>query len=209
MALAIKTISVQAAQARAAEFLSDNDLARFSVGAPRRMVSPLRSVWSVPIDLRYPNYGLVGEVGVVAIDQETGNVVAWTPREEMLATAAELYHDQREPIEQSRQIEPPNDPRHPLIYQREGAAGYEPAIVGTGVRVRAIVEYSRQYGGNVDQIRESVPEVSPEQVHAALAYYADHTEEIEFFIAENGGDYLDHIMREWNRRRADPNPASE
>lgn len=204
MAIALKTISFQIARTRAQEFLRENELTRFTVGAPRRMVSALRSVWSVPVELRYPDFGLVGEVGVIAVDEETGNVVAWTPREEILTTAGELYQDHKAQIQAARHTQPPEDPRHPLIYQREGAAGYEPAIRDTGVRVRAIVEYARLYDGDINRIRESVRHVSPEQVRAALAYYDDHTDEIDFFIAENGSDYLEYVMREWERRR-EPN----
>lgn len=202
MAVLLKTIPANVAQARAQEFLRENELTRFSVGTPRRMVSALRSVWSVPVELRYPNYGLVGQVGIIAVDEETGNVVAWTPRTEMLTTAGELYCDQRQDILEARRTMPAEDPRHPLIYQREGAAGYEPAIRDTGVRVRAIVEYARLYNGDIDRIRESVRHISPEQVRAALAYYADHADEIDFFIAENSSDYLEYVMTEWERRQS-------
>lgn len=201
MAVVLKTIPSQVAQARALEFLRENELNRFSVGAPRRMVSALRSVWSVPVELRYPSYGLVGEVGVIAVDEETGSIVAWTPRQEMLTTSAELHYEQRDEIHTSRMVKPPEDPQHPLIYQREGAGGYEPAITGTGVRVRAIVEYARLYNGDVDQILRSVTHISAEQASAALAYYRDHSDEIDFFIAENGSDYLEYVMREWERRQ--------
>lgn len=209
MAIALKTISSQIAQTRAKDFLRENELIRFSVGTPRRMVSALRSVWSVPVELRYPNYGLVGEVGFIAIDEETGNVVAWTPRQEMLTTAGELYCDQQEQILRTRRTAPLEDPRHPLIYQRDGAAGYEPAIRDTGVRVRAIVEYARLYAGNIDRIRESVRHISPQEVRAALEYYKEHTAEIDFFIAENNSDYLEYVMREWERRQSKASTITE
>jgi len=208
MAIALKTISAQVAQQHAQEFLRENALIRFSVGTPRRMVSALRSVWSVPVELRYLNYGLVGQVGIIAVDEETGNVVAWTPRDEMWIVAAELYHDHKAQIQAARHIQPAEDPRHPLIYQREGAAGYEPAIRDTGVRVRAIVQYNRLSHGDIGAILESVRHISPEQVRAALAYYDDHADEIDFFIAENESDYLEYVMREGERRRLEATLSS-
>ncbi|OQZ00503.1 MAG: hypothetical protein B6D41_00040 [Chloroflexi bacterium UTCFX4] len=209
MAVLLKTIPANVAQQRAQEFLRENELIRFSVGAPRRMVSALRSVWSVPVELRYPDYGLVGQVGIIAVDEETGNVVAWTPRTEMLTTAGELYCDQRKDILKTRRTMPAEDPRHPLIYQREGAAGYEPAIRDTGVRVRAIVQYNRLQHGDIGAILESVRHISPEQVRAALAYYDDHADEIDFFIAESGGEYLEYVMREWERRQSKAGTSTE
>src|SRR5690348_12254719 len=120
MAAVLKTISPQVAQSRAADFLRENELIRFNVGTPRRMVSALRSVWSVPVELRYPIFGLVGEVGVIPIDEETGSVVAWTPRQEMLLNGAELRYEHRDEIHKTRMVPPSPDARHPLIYQREG-----------------------------------------------------------------------------------------
>lgn len=201
MAAILKTISSQVAQARAAEFLHENELIRFNVGVPRRLVSALRSVWSVPVELRYPSYGLVGEVGVIAIDEEVGSVVAWTPRQEMLTNAGDLHYEYQAEIRRTRMIEPAQDPRHPLIYQREGAGGYEPAIVGTGVRVRNIVGYERIYNGDLSEITSALPHISLEQVQAALAYYQDHQAEIEFFIAENDSDYNQAIMQVWEQHR--------
>ncbi len=201
MAIVVKTIPSQVAQTRAQEFLRENELVRFTVGAPRRMVSALRSVWTVPVELRYPNYGLVGEVGVIAVDEETGSIVAWTPRQEMLTTAAELYSDHEQEIRKISHTAPANDPRHPLIYQREGAGGYEPAILGTGVRVRNIVGYERLDPGNLTEITSALPHLSLEQVQAALAYYQDHPEEIDFFFAENDSDYVQAILQVWEQRR--------
>ncbi|MBI4670738.1 MAG: DUF433 domain-containing protein [Chloroflexi bacterium] len=127
----------------------------------------------------------------------------------MLTNAGELYSEQHEQISKTRHVAPPEDPRHPLIYQREGAAGYEPAIRGTGVRVRAIVQYNQLYDGNIERILEAVRHISTEQVRAALAYHADHTDEIDFFIAENGSDYLEYVMREWERRQSKAGTSTE
>ncbi|MEW5767289.1 MAG: hypothetical protein AB1797_06630 [bacterium] len=71
----------------------------FSAGFPTRVVFPTQSIWAVPVVLTYPKLGIVGEVGVVAVDAELGNVVGWTPFEEMERTAKELYEGKKREIE--------------------------------------------------------------------------------------------------------------
>ena len=66
---------------------------------PTRVMFPTRVIWTVPIVLTYPKLGIVGEVGVVAIDAELGNVVGWTPFEEMESTAKKLYEGKKREIE--------------------------------------------------------------------------------------------------------------
>lgn len=72
---------------------------RFSAGFPTRVVFSTRSIWAAPVVLTYPKLGIAGEVGIVAIDAELGNVVGWTPFEEMESTAKELYEGKRHEIE--------------------------------------------------------------------------------------------------------------
>lgn len=47
----------------------------------------------MPAQLTYPGYGAVGEVGVVIVDEDTGEVVAWTSPEEMYQATELLYHE--------------------------------------------------------------------------------------------------------------------
>jgi hypothetical protein len=47
------------------------------------MVSVVRATWIVPVQLSYIHSGELGQVGVVAIDEETGQVMAWTPLAQM------------------------------------------------------------------------------------------------------------------------------
>ncbi|OGO40989.1 MAG: hypothetical protein A2Z04_08020 [Chloroflexi bacterium RBG_16_57_9] len=54
------------------------------------MVSAVRAVWIVPVHLAYIHTGTVGSVGVVAVDEETGQVIAWTPIVEMKAASRTL-----------------------------------------------------------------------------------------------------------------------
>jgi hypothetical protein len=54
------------------------------------MVSAVRTVWVVPVQLAYVHSGTLGDVGVVAVDEETGHVIAWTPIAEMKAASRKL-----------------------------------------------------------------------------------------------------------------------
>ena len=83
----------------ASQFVLAHFRDRFSAGFPTRVVFPTRSIWAAPVVLTYPKLGLVGEVGMVAIDAELGNVVGWTPFEEMESTAKALYEGKKRDIE--------------------------------------------------------------------------------------------------------------
>jgi len=76
------------------------------------------------------------------------------------------------------------DTNHPFITSYDDICGGEPVLIGTRVTVRAIVEYYKLYG-DVESILQSLPHLSKAQVEDALGYYADHSEEIDHYIAEN------------------------
>ena len=57
---------------------------------PHLMVSAVRTVWIVPVHLAYIHTGTLGSVGVVAVDEETGQVIAWTPIPQMKAASRQL-----------------------------------------------------------------------------------------------------------------------
>jgi uncharacterized protein (DUF433 family) len=59
-----------------------------------------------------------------------------------------------------------------------------PIVDGTRTPVRSIAGYY-QVGMTVDEIRQSLPHLSPAQLHAALAYYFDHQKEIDRDIARS------------------------
>ena len=68
---------------------------------------------------------------------------------------------------------------HTHIVQTPGTCGGRPRIDGHRVRVQDIViEYESQ-GLSPEEICREHPGVSLAQVHAALAYYYDHRDEIE------------------------------
>ena len=78
------------AKAAATEFLLDFVGNQLVAGSPVSMMSALRSVWIVPVTLAYIHTGSLGDIGVIAVDEETGKVVAWTPVEQMKATSRTL-----------------------------------------------------------------------------------------------------------------------
>jgi hypothetical protein len=54
------------------------------------MISAVRAMWIFPVQLAYLHTGVLGSVGVVAVDKETGQVIAWTPISEMKAASRRL-----------------------------------------------------------------------------------------------------------------------
>jgi hypothetical protein len=72
---------------------------RFSAGLPKSVAFPTRRLWVVPVILTYPHVGIVGEVGMVAVDAEQEIVVGWTPFQEMEELARQLYQEKKHEIE--------------------------------------------------------------------------------------------------------------
>jgi hypothetical protein len=66
---------------------------------PRRLTLGSRELWIISILLTSPGYGAVGEVGVVALDGRTEQVVGSTPREEVAATVQRLREEKHDELE--------------------------------------------------------------------------------------------------------------
>jgi uncharacterized protein (DUF433 family) len=64
-----------------------------------------------------------------------------------------------------------------------GAGGPEPRIAGHRIRVRDVVIWHEKLGMSPDAIVDQYPTITLADVHAALAYYWDHRDEIEQAIA--------------------------
>ena len=62
----------------------------------------------------------------------------------------------------------------------KGAARVE----GTRIRVYNVV-FLHKEGAPDDKIREAYPDLTPAQIHAALAYYYDNREEIDAELSED------------------------
>lgn len=83
-------VSAEDAREAATDFLLDNLGNLLIAGEPHVMVSAVRAMWIVPVQLAYIHTGVLGNVGVVAVDQETGQVIAWTPIPEIKAASRRL-----------------------------------------------------------------------------------------------------------------------
>ena len=70
------------------------------------------------------------------------------------------------------------------IESRPEKCGGKPCISGTRIRVQDIYVWHELRGQSPDEIVANFPQLSLGQVHAALAYYHDHRDEIEADVAD-------------------------
>lgn len=66
-----------------------------------------------------------------------------------------------------------------------GVCGGQPRVAGHRIRVMDIAIWHEKLGLSPDEIVSIYPTLSLADVHAALAYYFDHREEIEAQIARD------------------------
>ncbi len=64
------------------------------------------------------------------------------------------------------------------IVKTPGVCGGKPCVLGHRIRVQDIASDHEQLGLSPDEICDAHPGLTLAQVHAALAYYFDHREEI-------------------------------
>lgn len=87
---------------------------------------------------------------------------------------------------------------YPCIGFYPEIAGGKPVIDGTRITVRCIAGYY-QMGMAVDEILNTLPDLTPSQVHSASAYYFDYQEEIDADLTESSDEDvhsgLAHAMR--------------
>lgn len=91
------------------------------------------------------------------------------------------------------------------IEQTSNVAHGAPRISGTRIRVQDIVNWHLRVGWSIEQIVGEF-ELSPAQIHAALAYYYDHQAEIDGALDQDeaiseGGDLRD-LVEQIKRRQA-------
>ena len=65
----------------------------------------------------------------------------------------------------------------------DGAGGRKARIAGHRIRVQDVAIWHEKLGMSADEIVHHYPTITLADVHAALAYYWDHREEIENAIA--------------------------
>jgi hypothetical protein len=68
-------------------------------GTPYHLSLPESELWIVPMILTSPGYGAVGEVGAIAVDARTAQVVGGTPREEVMAAIRRLREAKHDELE--------------------------------------------------------------------------------------------------------------
>jgi len=95
----MEKIDLKTAVKVANKFVLENMRDRFSAGTPKKVMFPTREVWIVSVVLAYPKKGIIGEVGAIAVDGETGEIVGWTPIEEMEEMAKDLYEGRKKELE--------------------------------------------------------------------------------------------------------------
>ncbi len=92
-------LNARQAMVAANQFIVEHLPDCFSAGLPKLVLFPIRPLWLVPVLLTYPGVGVVGEVGMLAVDGDHPVIVGWTPLEEMEALAQKLYEENRDEIE--------------------------------------------------------------------------------------------------------------
>jgi uncharacterized protein (DUF433 family) len=88
--------------------------------------------------------------------------------------------------------------RHPLIAFREGGAGLRrPGLVGTRLYVWQIVDTVRESGSSVAAAAEYLG-LPAHHVQAAVNYYAEFTDEVDRYRAEQR-EFEQHERERWER----------
>ncbi len=101
------------------------------------------------------------------------------------------------------------------IESRPGVCGGKPCVAGTRIRVQDIYVWHEVQARTPEEIVHDFPQLTLADVHAALAYYFDHREEIHDEMtrakelasrmqAESGPGHLDRLRA----RRAADDPLS-
>ena len=75
-------------------------------------------------------------------------------------------------------------PRSSLIAENPDVNGGYPVVAPTRIAVRLVVEAFRETGG-LDETLEAYPQLSREQIQAALDYYRDHPARVDEDIERN------------------------
>ncbi len=92
-------VDSKAAMIIANKFIISNFKSCLAAGLPKTVSFPIRNVWIIPVLLSCPNVGIIGEVGMVAVDSESGSVVGFTPKNEMERIGKVLYEEKKDEIE--------------------------------------------------------------------------------------------------------------
>lgn len=67
-------------------------------GTPRRVSLSDTELWVVPVLLTTPRTGPVGEIGMVAVNARTGEVVGATPKDDVAAAGQRVLEEKRDQV---------------------------------------------------------------------------------------------------------------
>lgn len=81
----------------------------------------------------------------------------------------------------------------------QGESGPKPRIAGHRIRVQDVVIWHEKLGMSPDEIVDQYPTITLADVHAALAYYWDHREDIERAIVDEHA-----LVEEFRRSYSSP-----
>lgn len=73
---------------------------------------------------------------------------------------------------------------YPHVVKTPGVCFGKARIEGTRVRVNNVA-FLHKDGASDDKIREAYPDLTPAQIHAALAYYYDNRDEIDAELTDD------------------------
>src|SRR5436305_3190193 len=88
------------------------------------------------------------------------------------------------------------------IEKKPGVCGGKACVAGTRIRVQDIYVWHELKGQSPDEIVTNFPQLTLADVHAALAYYWDHNQEIQHEIAQ-----AESLLQQMNQ--ASPSPRQE
>lgn len=71
----------------------------YSGGVPQRLSLRGAHVWIVPIVLTSPGYGVVGEVGLVAVDAATHEILGATPPDQVRSAGSGLAQEKKDVLQ--------------------------------------------------------------------------------------------------------------
>ena len=84
------------------------------------------------------------------------------------------------------------------IVKSPGVCNGQPRIAGTRIKVKHVYNWVERMGMTPAQVVAEYPHLTMAQVHAALAYYHDHSEEIAQSFADEAA-----FVEEMKKERAD------
>lgn len=84
-------------------------------------------------------------------------------------------------------------------------SGPRPVVSGTNIKVAQIASETEHLGMTPDDIIEAHPHLTLSDVHAALAFYYDHEEEIHDDWRQTGG-VIDSLRARYSSRPPPPPP---